>query len=61
MSKQWKERNKTVQDLKVEIDSIKKTQIEGNLKMKNLGTQVENSEVSLPNRIQEMEERMSDI
>lgn len=27
VSKQWEEMNKTVQELKVEIDSIKKTQI----------------------------------
>jgi hypothetical protein len=26
-----------IQDLKVEMESIKKTQFEGNLKMKNLG------------------------
>ena len=31
------DRNKRVQDLKVEIESIKETQSEGNLKMKNLG------------------------
>jgi hypothetical protein len=31
--------NKTVQDLKVEIESINKTQTEKNLEMKSLGTQ----------------------
>jgi hypothetical protein len=30
--------NKTVQDPKVEIESTKKTQTEGNLEMENLGT-----------------------
>jgi predicted nucleotide-binding protein (sugar kinase/HSP70/actin superfamily) len=37
-NKQWKEMNKTVQDLKVEIESIKKTQREGNVEINNLGT-----------------------
>ena len=30
--------NKTIEVLKVEIESIKKTQTEGSLEMKNLGT-----------------------
>jgi hypothetical protein len=33
--------NKSVQDLKVEIESIKKAQTKGNLEMKNIGTQQE--------------------
>jgi hypothetical protein len=33
-TQQWKEINKTVQDLKAEIESIKKTQTEGDLEMK---------------------------
>ena len=44
--KQVKEMNKTGQDMKVEIESIKKTQIEGNLGMKT-----EISEASLTSRI----------
>lgn len=32
--KEWKEMNKTVQDLKVEIHSRKKTQTERNMEMK---------------------------
>lgn len=39
-NKQWKEiLNKTVQDLQVEIESIKKTQTEGNLEIKHLGAE----------------------
>lgn len=33
-SVQWKEMNKTMQDMKMEIESTKKTQTEGNLEMK---------------------------
>jgi len=50
---------KTVQNPKVEIELIKKTQTVGNLEMKNLGTGKGTSEASLINRIQETEERMS--
>jgi hypothetical protein len=32
-----KELNKEVQDIKMEVEIIKKTQMEANLKMKNLG------------------------
>lgn len=32
--------NKTHQDLKVKIESIKKTQAKGNLEIKNLGTPI---------------------
>ena len=39
--KQVKEINKTVQDLKVEIEAIKKTQTEGILVMENLGKEQE--------------------
>jgi hypothetical protein len=35
-SKQVKELNKVVQDLKVEVETMKKTQMEANLKMENL-------------------------
>ena len=36
-----KEINKTVQDLKIEIEAIKKTQTEGILEMENLGKEQE--------------------
>ena len=58
---QWKEMKKTIQDLKVEIESIKKTQTEGNLEMKNLETQMGTTKTSLANRIQEIDERISGI
>ena len=45
----------------MEIELIKKTQTERNLEMKNVGTQTSTSEVSLTNRNQEMEERISGI
>lgn len=41
--------------------SIKITLTEGNLDMKNLGTQTGTSEVSLTNRIQESKERLSGL
>ena len=47
--------NKTVQDIKVEVESIKKTQTEGNPEVKILRTQIGTSEASLTKRIQEME------
>lgn len=36
-NKQFKEMNKTVQDLKMEMEAIKKIETEGILEMKNLG------------------------
>lgn len=54
-------RNKTVQDQNVEIESMKKTQMRGNLEMKNLETQTGTSEARLTNRIQAMEERTLSI
>lgn len=38
LGREYREVNKRVQDLKVEIESIKKTQTERNVEMKNLGT-----------------------
>ena len=59
--KQVKKLNKAVQDLKVEVETIKKTQMEVNLKMKNLGKRSGITDVSISNRIQEIEERISGI
>lgn len=53
-----RKKNKTVQDIKME--SVEKTQTKGNLEVKNEGTQTGNSEASLTNRTQEMEERIPD-
>lgn len=53
--------NKTVKDLNVEIESIKKAQTEGNMEITNLGTWTGTTEASPINRIQEMEEGISGI
>jgi hypothetical protein len=51
--KQVKELNKTVQDLKVEIESLKKTQRETALKMENLGNRTGVTDAIITNIIQE--------
>jgi hypothetical protein len=43
--------NKVVQDLKVEIEIIEKTQMEANLEMENLRNRLGITEVSINNRI----------
>jgi predicted nucleic acid-binding Zn-ribbon protein len=53
------ERNKTIQDLKMEVETIKKIQIETTLEIENLGKKSGTIDVSISNRIQEMEERIS--
>ena len=53
--------NKTVQDLKMEIEAIKKTQTEGILEMENLGKETETTEESITHIIQDMAERISGI
>lgn len=50
--------NKIFEDLKVDLESIKKTQTEGKLEMKDLRTQTGITETSFTNRIQEMDERI---
>ena len=52
--KQVKEIDKNVQDLKVEINAIKKTQAEGILKMENLWKKMGTTGASTINRIQEI-------
>lgn len=47
--------------MNIKIEPTKKTQTEGILEIKNVGTQTEISETNLPNRMQDMEERISDI
>lgn len=51
--------NRTVHNLKIELESIKETQTERNLEMKYLKTWTETSETSLINRIQDTKERIS--
>lgn len=53
--------NKTVNDLKTERESIKKTHTKGILGMKSLGTETETTEASYMNRIQEMKGRLSHV
>ena len=51
--------NKTILDLKREVDTIKKTQSEATLEIETLGKRYGTIHVSISNRIQEMEERIS--
>ena len=51
----------TVQDLKTEIETIKKAQSEGMLEIEKLGKWSGTTDVSITNRIQEMEERISGV
>jgi hypothetical protein len=54
------ELNKTIQYLKLEVETIKKTQSETSLEIENLGKKSGNIDVNISNRIQEMEERISE-
>ena len=56
-----KEVNKSFQDLKVEIETIMKTQMEANMKMENLGKRSGITDISITNRIQEIEKRISGV
>ena len=54
-----KELNKTNQDLKIEIETIKKSQKETTLEIENLGERSGVIDASIANRIQGIEERIS--
>ena len=54
-----KELNKASQDLKVEVETMKKTQMEANMEMEIIGKRSGITDVSITNRIQEIEERIS--
>jgi hypothetical protein len=54
-----KELNKTIQDLKMEVETIKKSQRERAMEIEILGKKSGTIDVSISNRIQEMEERIS--
>jgi malonyl CoA-acyl carrier protein transacylase len=56
-TKQVMELNKTIKEM--EVDTIKKTQSEATLEIETLGKISGNIDVSISNRIQEMEERIS--
>ena len=53
--------NKTVQDLKMEIEAIMKTQSDGILEMESQGKRTRWKLTSISNRVQEMEERISGV
>jgi hypothetical protein len=46
-----KDRNKTIQNLKMEIETIKKTQTESMLEMENLGKGTGTTDISIINEI----------
>ena len=58
-TKQVMELNKTIQDLKMEVETIKKTQRETTLEIEILGKKSGTLHASISNRIQEMEGRIS--
>jgi septal ring factor EnvC (AmiA/AmiB activator) len=58
-TKQVMELNKTIQDLKRELDTIKKTQRKATVEIETLGKKSGTIDTSISNRIQEMEERIS--
>ena len=53
------ELNKTTQDLKRKVDTIKKAQSEAKLEIETLANNSGTVDASISNRIQEMEERIS--
>ena len=53
--------NKTSQGLKVETETTKETQNEETLKIKILGKKTGTTDVSITNRIQELEEKILGI
>jgi hypothetical protein len=50
-AKQVKELNEAIQDLRMEVETIKKIQMEANLEMKNLGKWSGITDVSITNKI----------
>jgi len=58
-TKEVKELNKTVQDLEMEIETIKKAQRKKTLEIENLGKRSRVIDASIMNRIQEIQERIS--
>ena len=51
--------NKNIQDLKMEVETMKRTQKETTLDIETLGNKSGNIDVSISNRIQVTEERIS--
>ena len=59
-NKQVKELSKTILYLKTEVETTKKSQRETNLEIENLGKKSGALDANINNRIQEIEERISD-
>jgi predicted nucleic acid-binding Zn-ribbon protein len=57
--KQVKELNKTIQGIKMEVETVKKSQRETRLEIKNLGKKSGAINASIINRIRAIEERIS--
>jgi predicted nucleic acid-binding Zn-ribbon protein len=55
------ELNKTIQDLKMEIETLKKSQKEKTLEIEIFGRNSEDIDANISNRLQEMEERISGV
>jgi hypothetical protein len=53
------ELNKTIHGLKVEVETMKKAQRETTMDIETLGKKSGNIDMSISNRIQEMEEKIS--
>jgi chromosome segregation ATPase len=58
-TKQVMELSKTIQDLKMDVETMKKTQRETTLEIETLGKKSGTKDASISNRIQVMEERIS--
>jgi chromosome segregation ATPase len=58
-TKQVMELTKTIQDLKMEVETMKKTQRKTTLEIETLGKKSGIIDANISNRIQEMEERIS--
>ena len=52
--------NKTIQDIKMEVETIRKSQRETTREVENLGKKSGAIDASITSRIQEIEERISD-
>jgi predicted nucleic acid-binding Zn-ribbon protein len=60
VKKKVKELNKSIQDLNMELETIKKSQREKTLEVESLRKKSGAIDVSITNRIQDIEERISD-
>ena len=60
-TKQVKELNKTIQVLKMEGETIKKSQKKATLEIENLGKRSDITDANINNRIQETEKRISGV